>query len=65
MIDAFTKFCWLYPTTTTSANKVIKRLKNQSVKFGNPAQLISDRGSSESEDEFEANSTQNGRVVGI
>ena len=52
VIDAFTKFCWLYPTKTTSTNEVIKRLKNQSVNFGNPTQIISDRGSAFTSDEF-------------
>lgn len=52
VIDAFTKFCWLYPTRTTAANEVIMRLKNQSVAFGNPVQIISDRGSAFTCEEF-------------
>lgn len=52
IVDAFTKFCWLYPVKTTSSQEVIKRLEMQSVTFGNPAQIISDRGSAFTSDDF-------------
>ena len=52
VIDSFTKFCWLYPTKTTSAKDAISRLTTQSTIFGNPARIISDRGSAFTSDEF-------------
>ncbi|XP_037958018.1 uncharacterized protein LOC119687677 [Teleopsis dalmanni] len=52
VIDSFTKFCWIYPTRTTSANEAISRLRTQSIVFGNPNQIISDRGAAFSSDDF-------------
>jgi len=45
VIDSFTKFCWLYPTKSTAATEVITKLRGQSNVFGNPACILSDRGS--------------------
>jgi len=36
VINAFTKFVWLYPTKSTGTSKVINKLMQQSVIFGNP-----------------------------
>lgn len=44
IVDAFTKFVWLYPTKTTTADEVISKLKLQAVTFGNPRRIVSDRG---------------------
>lgn len=44
VVDAFTKFTWLYPTRTTNATEAIEKLKQQAVTFGNPRRIISDRG---------------------
>ncbi|KAG5308161.1 TF26 protein, partial [Pseudoatta argentina] len=44
VVDVFTKFTWLYPTKSTSAEEVINRLSKQAVIFGNPCQIVSDRG---------------------
>ena len=44
VIDAFTKFTWLYPTRSTSSDEVILHLKRQAATFGNPKRIISDRG---------------------
>ncbi|BFG06629.1 uncharacterized protein DMAD_13610 [Drosophila madeirensis] len=52
VIDAFTKFCWLYPTKSTTSNEVILKLRSQSVTFGNPACIISDRGSAFTAQDF-------------
>ncbi|XP_058985239.1 uncharacterized protein LOC131805713 [Musca domestica] len=52
VIDAFTKFCWLYPTKTTSAREVITKLQQQSLTFGNPVNVISDRGSAFTSEDF-------------
>ncbi|CAK9801710.1 Transposon Ty3-I Gag-Pol polyprotein [Anthophora plagiata] len=43
VVDAFTKFVWLYSTKSTNSAEVISRLKKQSVNFGNPRRIISDR----------------------
>jgi transposase InsO family protein len=45
VVDAFTRFTWLFPTKTTSAREVINHLKFLFNIFGNPEELISDRGS--------------------
>jgi len=52
VIDGFTKLCWLYPKKSTSSKDVITRLEAQSAIFGNPAQIISDRGTAFTSDEF-------------
>ena len=44
VVDAFTKFTWLYPTKSTDAADVIDRLKRQAAVFGNSRRIISDRG---------------------
>lgn len=44
VVDAFTKFTWIYPTKTLSAEEVVTKLENQKMIFGNPARIIVDRG---------------------
>lgn len=44
VVDAFSKFTWLYPTRTTAENVVIDRIKRQASVFGNPKRIISDHG---------------------
>jgi len=44
VIDAFSKFVWLYATKTTSTSKIVIRLRKQAFIFGNPRRIISDRG---------------------
>jgi len=44
IIDAFSKFVWLYATKSTDAAEVINHLCKQLVLFGNPYRIISDRG---------------------
>nr|XP_012217679.1 PREDICTED: uncharacterized protein LOC105669359 [Linepithema humile] len=53
VIDSFTKFTWLYPTKSTTSQEVIKKLKLQQQIFGNPACIISDRGTAFSSKEFQ------------
>lgn len=53
VIDAFTKFVWLYSTKSTSSTEVINRLKKQSVSFGNPRRITSDRGTAFTAGAFE------------
>ncbi|GFU49995.1 hypothetical protein TNCV_2362701 [Trichonephila clavipes] len=45
VVDAFTKFTWLYPVKTVSAESELEKLKQQQKTFGNPIRIISDRGS--------------------
>ncbi|GFW26727.1 hypothetical protein TNCV_2851171 [Trichonephila clavipes] len=45
VVDAFTKFTWLYPLKTVSAESALEKLKEQQKTFGNPIRIISDRGS--------------------
>ncbi|GFY17509.1 retrovirus-related Pol polyprotein from transposon gypsy [Trichonephila clavipes] len=45
VVDAFTKFTWLYPVKTVSAESALEKLKQQQKTFGNPIRIISDKGS--------------------
>lgn len=45
VVDAFSKFVWLYATKSTTAAEVITCLEKQQQTFGNPKRIISDRGS--------------------
>ncbi|GFU28572.1 hypothetical protein TNCV_467811 [Trichonephila clavipes] len=45
VIYTFSKFTWLYHTRSTDAAEVINRLENQRHVFGNPARIITDKGS--------------------
>ncbi|GFX11244.1 transposon Tf2-6 polyprotein [Trichonephila clavipes] len=45
VVDAFTKFTWLYPVKTVSPESALEKLKQQQETFGNPIRIISDRGS--------------------
>ncbi|GFS52489.1 pro-Pol polyprotein [Trichonephila inaurata madagascariensis] len=45
VVDAFTKFTWLYPVKTVSAENALEKLKLQQKTFGNPVRIINDRGS--------------------
>ena len=53
IIDSFTKFCWLQPTKSTTSNEVISKLKLQSSVFGNPSQIVSDRGTAFTSTDFD------------
>ncbi|GFX81155.1 hypothetical protein TNCV_1911471 [Trichonephila clavipes] len=53
VIDAFSKFTWLYPTRSTDATEAINRLENQRHVFGNPARIITDKGSAFTSSAFE------------
>ncbi|GFU85382.1 retrovirus-related Pol polyprotein from transposon 17.6 [Trichonephila clavipes] len=45
VVDAFTKFTWLYPVKTVSAENALEKRKQQQKTFGNPIRIIPDRGS--------------------
>lgn len=53
VIDAFTKFVWIYPTKTTNTKEALDKLEIQKVVFGNPKRIISDRGSAFTSNDFE------------
>ncbi|GFT36565.1 hypothetical protein TNCV_1345091 [Trichonephila clavipes] len=53
VIDASSKFIWLYPTRSTDAAEAINRLENQRHVFGNPARIITDKGSAFTSSAFE------------
>ncbi|GFY48981.1 transposon Ty3-I Gag-Pol polyprotein [Trichonephila inaurata madagascariensis] len=52
VIDAFTKFMWLYRTKSTTAQEAIERLKLQQKSFGNPSRVINDKGGAFRSKEF-------------
>ncbi|GFT23874.1 transposon Tf2-11 polyprotein [Trichonephila clavipes] len=53
VIDVFTKFTWLYPNKSTTAQEAIERLKLQQKTFGNPSRVINDKGGAFRSKEFE------------
>lgn len=46
VIDAFTKFVWIYPVKSTQAEEAITKLQSQQTIFGNPERIIADKYSS-------------------
>lgn len=42
IVDAFTKFMWLYPTRSTGVEELINCLEMQAVIFGNPLRILSE-----------------------
>ncbi|GFW09232.1 transposon Tf2-8 polyprotein [Trichonephila clavipes] len=45
IIDAFTKFTWLYPVKSTTLKDALDKLKLKQKTFGNPKRIITDKGS--------------------
>lgn len=54
VIDAFTKFCKLYPCHTVNTREVIKHLKSYFSNYSIPKRLISDRGAAFGSHDFES-----------
>lgn len=52
IVDAYTKFVWLYPCKSTTTDEVITHLSSLIDLFGCPERLISDRGTSFSSNNF-------------
>jgi len=53
IIDAFTKFCWLFPTKSTTSKEVVDKMYIiLQATFSNPTRLISDRGAAFMSEEF-------------
>lgn len=46
VVDAFTKFVWLYPVKTTQVEEALEKLRTQQAVFGNPRRIIADKASS-------------------
>lgn len=44
IIDAFTKFVWLFPTKSVTADETLSKLKVVTGVFGNPRRIIADKG---------------------
>ena len=53
VVDAFTKFLWIYPVKSTSAHDALQKLQLQQATFGNPSRIISDKGSAFTSTEFQ------------
>lgn len=52
VIDAFTKFVWLFPVKSTTSAEVICKLKILQSMFGNSRRIIDDRGTAFTSNEF-------------
>lgn len=53
VVDAFTKFVWLYLVKSTSAKEDIDRLKFPHNTFGNPSRIISHKGPAFTSNDFQ------------
>lgn len=52
IVDAFTRFTWLFPTKSTGSKESIKQFLNIFNTFGNPEVLVTDRGTAFMSQEF-------------
>jgi len=52
LIDAFSRFTWFFPVKTTSTKEVIKHFTFLFNIFGNPTEIVSDRGTAFTSAEF-------------
>lgn len=46
IIDAFSKFVWIFPTKTVTAQESVNKVKTLTAVFGNPKRIICDHGTS-------------------
>lgn len=53
VIDAFTKFVWLFPTRITTCKETLNKLQIHQQIFGNPRTIVSDRGAAFTSNDFE------------
>lgn len=53
IVDGFSKFVWLYATRSTTTAEVVTILRKQSMLFGNPRKIISDRGTAFTSNDFD------------
>lgn len=52
MIDAFTKFTWIFPVKSTTSKELIEKLKIHQQLFGNPRRIVTDRGAAFTSGDF-------------
>lgn len=52
VIDAFTKFVWIFPTKSTTTKETLDKLKLHQQCFGNPSRIITDRGAAFTSNDF-------------
>lgn len=68
IIDAFSRFTWLYPVKSTSSREVIKHFSTLFDVFGKPREVVSDRGTAFTSSEFTKFLSDNGikqRLVAV
>lgn len=65
VVDAFTKFTWLYPTKTTNAKEVLEKLRMQQTTFGNRKRIISDKGAAFTSKDFQDYCKEEGIEHGV
>lgn len=53
IVDAFTKFTWIFPTKSTTSKETIEKLKIHQQHFGNPSRFITDRGTAYTSRDFQ------------
>ncbi|XP_037297451.1 uncharacterized protein K02A2.6-like [Manduca sexta] len=53
IIDAFTKFVWLFPCKSTTTKEVLIKLEVLQQTFGNPERVITDRGTAFTSNDFQ------------
>lgn len=67
MVDAFTKYVWIFPSKTPGAKETLKKMAIFEQHFGSPHRIITDRGSAFTSEMFkqhcEANGVQNVRIT--
>ncbi|XP_041979296.1 uncharacterized protein K02A2.6-like [Aricia agestis] len=52
IIDAFTKFTWIFPTKSTTSKETLDKLRILQQCFGNPNRIITDKGSAFTSKDF-------------
>lgn len=52
IVDAFTKFVWIFPVKSTTTEETKNKLLNVTSVFGNPNRIITDRGTAFTSSDF-------------
>lgn len=52
IVDAFSRFTWLFPTRSTGTKESLKYIENVITTFGKPAEIVMDRGTAFTSREF-------------
>lgn len=60
IVDDFSKFTWMYPTKSTTSRETISCFSKQQQVFGNPARIITDKGTAFTSQEFSKYCTEQG-----